>query len=824
MADKFTERDVAIVKELESVVESLKEASATLAENFKKTAASASKLSSEEQKRYDISQKNTDTLQTEAALYESIGQKASDMQIRADYMYDAAERRLELHQRLLAADRERLELRLKNGEIMEEMYEQKLLTLKASEDVQLQEQKRLTQLKGAKSVNKDIADGIMKMAGLSDELSLEGKLLAAFANGASLKDILGGVYGNLKKAEFGTFALDAASKKLTGGIIALATAAFHQALALDSAQSDLDKLTGGMGRYNQVVEDAYQNNKAYGVTVENASSATANLFRNTSQFSLMNQKTQGELIDTGALLEQAGVSADAFSMGLEVSMKALGNTAEQARDTQTDLLRFAQELGMSPQMMAESFADAGPVLAKFSYNAERNFKDVAKAAKATGMEISRILDYTQQFDTFEGAADKVGSLNAMLGGDFVNAMDLMAAENPAERMRMITDAVNEAGKSFEDMSYYEKMAIAEAGGFADVQELSKALSGDLDTLNVSTEQQALEQERLAEIARTNQDVQSQLAAAFAAMAPDLKFIIDKVSNGLNKVLPILARHGGKIIVMLGALKVVAMAAQFAMALKTLGLISNTAALGANRLAGLKNIAMFVAEKVAIGLSTAGYILYAGALGTVTLAKFALAGAAKLLGMVMAANPIGLAIVGILAVGAAIYALVNGWEKTVDMMKTIGIRLFQVITFPMRAAVASVIGGFNLIIRGMNKIPGVNIPIIPNLSGAMAAGIPMLSNGANGLPQDMMTITGDGPGGKGEVTTLPQGASVAPANTNSPAVEMTRVITAAHQMGRTEKGMGGGQPVQITSVLQLDKRVLATATEETVIGLLDPAQG
>ena len=43
---------------------------------------------------------------------------------------------------------------------------------------------------------------------------------------------------------------------------------------------------------------------------------------------------------------------------------------------------------MSPQLMAENFkmqASARKVL----HNAERNFKDVAKAAKATGMEISK---------------------------------------------------------------------------------------------------------------------------------------------------------------------------------------------------------------------------------------------------------------------------------------------------------------------------------------------------------------------------------------------------------------------------------------------------
>ena len=44
------------------------------------------------------------------------------------------------------------------------------------------------------------------------------------------------------------------------------------------------------------------------------------------------------------------------------------------------------------------------------------------------------VEETNKFDTFEGAADQAGKLNAALGGNFVNAMDLMMATNPAERL------------------------------------------------------------------------------------------------------------------------------------------------------------------------------------------------------------------------------------------------------------------------------------------------------------------------------------------------------------------------------------------------------
>jgi hypothetical protein len=40
-----------------------------------------------------------------------------------------------------------------------------------------------------------------------------------------------------------------------------------------------------------------------------------------------------------------------------------------------------------------------------------------------------------------------------LGGNFVNAMDLMMATDPVERFEMIRDSILDAGLSFENMSY-----------------------------------------------------------------------------------------------------------------------------------------------------------------------------------------------------------------------------------------------------------------------------------------------------------------------------------------------------------------------------------
>ena len=48
-------------------------------------------------------------------------------------------------------------------------------------------------------------------------------------------------------------------------------------------------------------------------------------------------------------------------------------------------------------------------------------------------------------DTFEQSAGAVGQLNALLGGPFLNAVELTMAETPVERMQMLSQAFDDAG-------------------------------------------------------------------------------------------------------------------------------------------------------------------------------------------------------------------------------------------------------------------------------------------------------------------------------------------------------------------------------------------
>ena len=255
------------------------------------------------------------------------------------------------------------------------------------------------------------------------------------------------------------------------------------------------------------------------------------------------------LARTGTLLGKLGVSSQDFAKGIQLSTKAFGMTVEEAEQAQLRLAALAQDIGVAPSQMATDFAAAGPQLAKFGSNAEATFKRLAVTAKSTGIEINRLLSITEKFDTFEGAATQAGKLNAALGGNFVNAMELLTETDPAARFDMMTDAIKDAGLSFDEMSYYQKKLYAESMGLSDVNELALALSGNTDLLSQNLGKTSAEIEETAKRAQQMQSIQEQLNLLFADMVP----IIEPAISMLRDFVSVLLDNKDTVKAVLGAL-------------------------------------------------------------------------------------------------------------------------------------------------------------------------------------------------------------------------------------------------------------------------------
>ena len=88
-------------------------------------------------------------------------------------------------------------------------------------------------------------------------------------------------------------------------------------------------------------------------------------------------------------------------------------------------------------------------------------------------------------------------MNALLGGPYLNTLEMVNATNPAERFELLKDSVDRAGKSFEQMEYYERKALAAAVGLNEEQ-LALMMNSDLNMIKepakTAAEMEALRQQ------------------------------------------------------------------------------------------------------------------------------------------------------------------------------------------------------------------------------------------------------------------------------------------------------------------------------------------
>ena len=390
----------------------------------------------------------------------------------------------------------------------------------------------LETMKGfAKDYQASIGEAASAAKGLGESL---GGAFAVSSFGS--KNALGAIQNVTKSLQGGTASAAAFGTSLATGIT---TAVINNMVGLAVAAYDTEnafrRMTGATAEQAAVITDAYEATRLYGVELEEMSATMTALRSTFTDFTMITGEQQEEVAKTGAVLAELGVSTGDFAQGIQNATKIFGQSATQAADTQLELRALATQIGVAPEKMAGDFAKAGSSMAKFGDQGVKAFKDLAVVAKITGMEVDTILNMVKEFDTFEGAAEQAGKLNAALGGNFVNAMDLMMETNPVERFNMMRNSILDAGLSFDSMSYYQKQFYTESLGLADVGELALMLSGNMDSLNANIEKSEAEYVAAAEAAKNLQSIQDLLKSTMASLIPVVTPIVTMFANFIKSL-------------------------------------------------------------------------------------------------------------------------------------------------------------------------------------------------------------------------------------------------------------------------------------------------
>ena len=394
-----------------------------------------------------------------------------------------------------------------------------------------------------------------------------GKSLASSMSGKAVKGMKSGLDGLVKTISGGGAAGLGAAAALGGlaaGLALLGTALLigkkvvELAMNIADAQSEFMKATGASREFAGSISGLTQDVRAFGASSKEVGAAMQSLFATTTDFTMMSRQARDEMVRNSAALAALGVSNEDFARGSQIAIKAMGQTGIQAATTQREIAALAMDIGVAPQQMAADFATAGPQLAKFGSDGVRAFKDLAIAAKVTGIEVGRLLSITEKFDTFEGAATAAGKLNAALGGNFVNAMELVTATDPVERMKMIRNSILDAGLAFDEMSYYQRKLYAESAGLQDEAELAALMSGNMESLSGNIGKTSEQYADMAKKAATVQSIQEKLNTVMMQLIPVVEPLIDTLTEITDWMMknPDTIRAGFKVIIgIVGALAV-----------------------------------------------------------------------------------------------------------------------------------------------------------------------------------------------------------------------------------------------------------------------------
>ena len=327
----------------------------------------------------------------------------------------------------------------------------------------------------------------------------------------------------------------AASFVSLGAALLITKEIIKLAISVENLSREIQKVTGLSEDFTNEIMANADAVRAFDPQMKQLGETTQALSKAFTDFSMLNKEVAADVSVTLTALTALGIGAGDLAKGMQLSTKALGQTADQAAQTQLELNALARDIGVAPAEMAANFAAAGPQLAKLGREGVKAFKDLAVASKITGLEVSRLLAITEKFDTFEGAAEQAGKLNAALGGNFVNAMELMTATDPAERFEMIRNSVLDAGLAFDDMSYYQRKFYADAMGLQDVSELAMVLSGNMEALNGEIGKTSADYENAAKMAADFQSVQDQIKNALHALIPVVQPLAELIGDLATKI-------------------------------------------------------------------------------------------------------------------------------------------------------------------------------------------------------------------------------------------------------------------------------------------------
>tara|TARA_Y100000592_G_C5481029_1_gene325510 strand:- start:5909 stop:8380 length:2472 start_codon:yes stop_codon:yes gene_type:complete len=448
------------------------------------------------------------------------------------------------------------------------------------------------------------------------------------------------------------------------------------ALEIDNAGAKMAAATGAGTKFQGVLSDIKLEGYEMGRSIENTSQALLAFNDNLIGMTDMSFESVKQLGAMGADFQRLGVSGQEFTQTLNIMTKSMGVSNKRAAELTQELAMIGTNIGLSSQRMIKDFSAASSVLAAQGTKSIKIFKNLAAAARNSGVEMSELLGIAQKFDTFADAAETTAKLNAVLGSQMSATRMLMMDED--KRIEQIIKSVQASGQQFSQMDKFTQKAIANAAGISDMAKANQIFGMSLGAYRRSQKEinkQADVQQKFADAIKATIPLQEKFANLIQSIVNNKEFMgflngaisgietVVSVLTMLNKVtggyLPVVIMLGGAIQI-LGAFLAPFGAALFGVAKGILAMgksadevddkipnISRNVSVSIQMIGTAAGKAAFGLFMISVAAIAVGTGIYIAAMGVVELVK-------AFGGLGDAAMP---AAIGLVAFSLAIYGIV-----------------------------------------------------------------------------------------------------------------------------------------------------------------------
>jgi hypothetical protein len=297
--------------------------------------------------------------------------------------------------------------------------------------------------------------------------------------------------------------------------------------SFEEVNVSLAKQTGFSTALRQDVLDLATSHDGLFLTMDEGAKVVGALTTGFRMYAAQNAAARKQTNSLAGRFQTLGVDVGVFSQALDQLNDGFGLTRNGAISAMAEFENLSIRTGQPLSAVINDFKDLGPQMARFGADGVRVFTELTNQARTLGLTTRQAFDFGEMFDTFEGAADVAGKLNAQLGLQ-LNSVEMMATSHE-DRLKILRAEFDMRGVHMKDMGRRQKQMVAEILK-TDVVTAEKLL-GDPMALRKFQREEANNEDRINKFTTAMTKFSQLGEQLFINIAPVFNFILE----GLNGI-------------------------------------------------------------------------------------------------------------------------------------------------------------------------------------------------------------------------------------------------------------------------------------------------